>query len=203
MPIPLHKNMAWVHLTQIYKVMKENNKYRLLWVAIGLLMVLNIGLLAWFTFFSQNNPLQPNRLFLEKELKFDEKQSEAYKVLRQEHSQQMRALREDVKLMKTEFYEKLSEENISDDSLRAKAVAIESKMVDADVLTFRHFQKVRQMCTTQQQQRFDEVVIDLIRSIERPGGGGRPRDGGPPPRDGRPPFDGPPSDDMPPPPNNR
>lgn len=183
--------------------MKENNKYRMLWVAIGLLVVLNIGLLAWFTFFSQSNPLQPKRLFLEKELKFDEKQSEAYKALRQEHSQQMRALREDVKSMKTAFYEELSQSNISDESLRTKAVAIESKMVDADVLTFRHFQKVRQMCTAAQQKRFDEVVIDLIRSIERPGGGPPPRDGEHR-REGPPPFDGPPpAGDMPPPPNER
>lgn len=188
--------------------MKEDNKYRMLWVAIGLLLVLNIGLLAWFTFFSQNKPQQPKRLFLEKELKFDEKQSEAYKALRQEHAQQMRALREDVKSMKTEFYEELSQSNISDDSLRAKAVAIESKMVDADVLTFRHFQKVRQLCTPQQQQRFDEVIIDLIRSIERPGGG-PPQGGGPPPhggqhpRDSRPPFDSPPPAGDMPPPNDR
>ncbi|WP_435356316.1 Spy/CpxP family protein refolding chaperone [Emticicia sp. SJ17W-69] len=176
--------------------MKEINKYRIFWVVIGLLLVLNIGLLAWFTFFAQNNPFQPKRLFLEKELQFDQKQSEVYKVLRQEHAQQMRALREDVKTMKTAYYQELALPNISDDSLRAKAVAIESKMVDADVLTFRHFQKVRQMCTPQQQKRFDEVVIDLIRSIERPGGG-------PPPRNARPPFDGPPpAGGMPPPPEN-
>ena len=51
--------------------MKENNKYRILWVAIGLLLVLNIGLLVWVTFFSNGSPSQPKRLFLEKELKFD------------------------------------------------------------------------------------------------------------------------------------
>lgn len=176
--------------------MKEINKYRIFWVVIGLLLVLNIGLLAWFTFFAQKNPFQPNRLFLEKELQFDPKQSEVYKALRQEHAQQMRALREDVKVMKTAYYQELSHANISDDSLRAKAVAIESKMVDADVLTFRHFQKVRQMCTPQQQKRFDEVVIDLIRSIERPGGGPPPRNAdGPPPAGGMPP----PPENMPPP----
>ena len=180
--------------------MKENSKYRILWVAIGLLLALNIGLLAWITFFSQNNQLPPKRLFLERELKFDESQSETYRILRQEHSQQMRALRENVRSMKEAFYEALPQSNISDEVLKVKAVAIESKMVDADVLTFKHFQKVRQMCTPQQQEHFDEVIIDLIRSIERPGG--------PPPRDGnrrnRPPFDGPPSrDDMPPPPNER
>ena len=180
--------------------MKENSKHRILWVAIGLLLVINIGLLAWITFFSQSNCLPPKRLFLERELKFDKVQSEAYRILRQEHSQQMRALRENVRSMKEAFYEELPQSNISDDVLKAKAVAIESKMVDADVLTFKHFQKVRQMCTPPQQERFDEVIIDLIRSIERPGGS-PPRDGQ---RPNRPPFDDRPSpDDMPLPPKER
>jgi periplasmic protein CpxP/Spy len=178
----LLKNTDSIHWIQICKTMKENNKYRILWVAIGVLLALNIGIIAWFTFFSQNDFLQPKRLFLVRELKFDEKQSEAYKVLRQEHSQQMRALREDVKSMKTEFYADLSQSNISDDTLQTKATAIESKMVDADVLTFKHFQKVRQMCMPQQQKRFDEVIIDLIRSIERPEAR-PPLDDSPPPHE--------------------
>jgi protein CpxP len=170
--------------------MKENNKYRMLWVVIGLLLALNVSILAWFTFFSQN--IHPKRLFLETELKFDEKQAVSYKILRQEHAQQMRDLREEVKAMKTDFYKELSQPTISDDLLKEKALAIETKMAEADVLTFKHFQEVRKLCTPTQQTRFDEVIIDLIRSIERP-------EGPPPPRDGQEPMDGSP----PPPPSER
>ena len=176
--------------------MKENNKYRILWVAIGLLLVLNIGLLVWVSFFSKGSPSQPKRFFLEKELKFDKKQSETYRILQQEHSQQMRALREDVKSMKEAFYNEISQPNISDEALKVKALAIESKMIDADVLTFRHFQQVRQMCTSAQQTRFDEVIIELIRSLERQGG--RPH-----PREGHPPLDRSPHPDNRPPPFER
>lgn len=175
--------------------MKDTNKYKILWAAIGVLLLLNIGLLVWITFFSNGNLAQPKRLFLEAELKFDEKQTEVYRKLRHEHAQQMRSLRESVRAMKEAYYADLKE-TISDDSLKARANRIESKMVEADVITFRHFQEVRQMCTPAQQKHFDEVVIDLIRSIERPGPPrGGPHQGGPPPMGDRPPME-----DMPPPP---
>lgn len=173
--------------------MKENNKYKILWAAIAVLLLLNIGLLVWIAFFSNGNFAQPKRLFLETELKFDEKQAEVYRKLRHEHAQQMRSLRESVKEMKEAYYADL-DKSISEDSLRVRANQIESKMADADVITFRHFQQVRQMCTPSQQKYFDEVILDLIRSIDRPG----PPRGGPPPKSDRPPMD-----DMPPPPPER
>lgn len=174
--------------------MKENDKYKILWAAVGLLLLLNVGLLVWISFFSIKHPIQPKRLYLETELKFDGKQAETYRNLRQEHAQQMRSLRENVKEMKEAFYADLGKQ-ILDDTLKARANQIESKMAEADVITFKHFQQVRQMCTPAQQKHFDEVILDLIRSIERPGPPGGPHRGGPPPRDGRPPMD-----DMPPPP---
>lgn len=179
--------------------MKENNKYRILWAVVGVLLLLNVGLLVWISFFSNRLPAQPQRLFLETELKFDEKQTESYRELRQEHAQQMRSLREHVKEMKEDYYADLGK-TISDDSLIARANQIETKMAEADVITFKHFQQVRQMCTPAQQKHFDEVILDLIRSIERQGpprGGPRPE--GMLPRDGRPPMEG----DMPPPPPER
>lgn len=178
--------------------MKENNKYKILWVAVGVLLVLNVGLLVWISFFSNKLPTQPRRLFLETELKFDEKQTEAYRKLRHEHAQQMRSLREGVKEMKEAYYADL-DKTISDDSLKARANQIENKMAEADVITFKHFQQVRQMCTPAQQKHFDEVILDLIRSIDRPGPPrGGPHQGGPPPMGDRPPMD-----DMPPPPSER
>ncbi len=178
--------------------MKENNKYKILWVAVGVLLLLNVGLLVWISFFSGKLPAQPQRLFLETELKFDEKQTEAYRKLRHEHAEQMRSLRNGVKEMKEAYYADL-DKTISDDSLKARANQIESKMVEADVITFKHFQQVRQMCTPAQQKHFDEVVIDLIRSIERSGPPrGGPGQGGPPPMGNRPPME-----DMPPPPPER
>ncbi|AFK04240.1 hypothetical protein Emtol_3107 [Emticicia oligotrophica DSM 17448] len=148
--------------------MKENSKFRLLWVAVGVLLLLNISLLAWISFFSKMLPREPQRLFLETELKFDEKQAEAYRKLRHEHAEQMRSLRDGVKEMKEAYYADL-DKTISEDSLKERAEKIEGRMVEADVITFKHFQQVREMCTPEQQKHFDEVIIELIRSLERPG----------------------------------
>lgn len=177
--------------------MKDTNKYKILWAAIVVLLLLNIGLLVWIAFFLNGNLAQPKRLFLETELKFDEKQTDVYRKLRQEHAQQMRTMRDEVKAMKEAYYKDLSVTNIPEDSLRVRANRIETKMGETDIITFRHFQQVRQMCTPAQQKHFDEVILDLIRSIEHAGPPrGGPHPDGMPPTDSRPPMQG----DMPPPP---
>ncbi len=163
--------------------MKENNKFRMLWVSIGLLLLMNIGMMAWFTFFGK---MPPRRLFLEKELEFTAKQEESYRDLRKAHSDKMKVLKDNVKNLKEDFYANLSDFTITDAELKEKAVAMEANMVEADILTFKHFQEVRKMCTPKQQERFDDIIIDVIRSIERPGGGPpmvqpQPREGGRPP----------------------
>lgn len=163
--------------------MKDTNKFRILWVAIVALVVLNIGMMAWFTFFA-HRPGPPQRLFLEQELSFDDKQKESYRLMREEHFMKARSIKEHVKMMKEAFFKAMADSSIADEELRKKALAISSEASELDLLTFKHFQQVRQMCTPEQKEKFDEIIEEVLRSMDRQGPPpGREQPNGPPPPD--------------------
>ena len=164
------------------KAMKENNKFQILWIAIIVLVLLNGSMIAWFTFFGHRAD-SPERLFLEQVLSFDEKQKESYRVMREEHFSKARSIREHIKLMKEAFFNAMADNSITDDELRKKSAAIGTEVAALDILTFKHFQEVRQMCTPEQKEKFDEIIVEVLRSMDRPG----------PPGKGERPF-GPPSE---------
>jgi uncharacterized membrane-anchored protein YhcB (DUF1043 family) len=160
--------------------MKDTNKFRVLWIAIIVLIVLNIGMVAWFTFFAHRAG-PPQRLFLEKELNFDEKQKESYRVMRDEHFMKARSIREQVKMMKEDFFKSMADSSLTDEDLRKKALAISTEMSELELMTFKHFQQVRQMCTPEQKEKFDEIIDEVLRSMDRPGPpSGREHPEGPP-----------------------
>ncbi|MBA4853109.1 Spy/CpxP family protein refolding chaperone [Emticicia sp. BO119] len=163
--------------------MKDTNRFRILWVAVAVLVVLNMGMIAWFTFFAHRQP-PPQRLFLEKELNFDEKQKEDYRVMREEHFLKARALREHIKILKEAFFKSIADSSLSDDELRKRALDIGTEASQLDLLTFKHFRDVRQICTSQQKEKFDEIIEEVLRGMDRQG---------PPPRREHP--------DAPPPPD--
>ena len=166
--------------------MKDNRTFKLLWGAILVLLVLNIGMIAWVTFSPQKGR-PPERLFLEHELSFDRHQTDLYKEMREEHFSKARSLKESVKELKEAYFNDLADTNITDEELTKKAITMETKMAELDVLTFKHFQKVRQMCTPEQQKKFDTIIMHVLRSMDRPGP--PPRGEHPPEMEHRPPPD--------------
>lgn len=184
--------------------MKDTNRFRILWVAIIVLVALNMGMIAWFTFFAQR-PGPPKRLFLEQELSFNKKQKDTYRLMREEHFMRARSIKEQVKMMKEAFFKAMADSSITEEELRKKALAISEESSELDVLTFLHFQQVRQMCSPEQKEKFDEIIEEVLRSMDRTGldrpgldrpGLDRPGpDGhGPPPGGWRP--DGPPDNNR-------
>src|SRR6218665_720690 len=157
-----------MELIQTKEFMKDTNRFRILWAAIAVLVVLNIGMIAWFTFFAHHSG-PPRRFFLEQELSFNEKQKESYRIMRDEHFMKARSIKEHVKMMKEDFFKSMADSSLSDEDLRKKAQAISTEASELDILTFKHFQQVRQMCTPEQKEKFDEVIEDVLRSMDRQG----------------------------------
>lgn len=172
-----------MELIQTNEFMKDTNKFRALWVAVIALVVLNIGMMTWFTFFA-HRPGPPQRLYLEQELSFDEKQKESYRVMRDEHFMKARSIREQVKMMKEAFFKSMADSSITEEELRKKALNISTKASELELLTFKHFQQVRQICTPEQKEKFDEIIEEVLRSMDRQGPPpGREHPEGPPPPD--------------------
>jgi Spy/CpxP family protein refolding chaperone len=139
--------------------------------------------------------------FVTKELQLDTAQQKTYAALRDEHQAGQRPLQDSIRKAKDEFFELLKQPALSDAELQQQSSKVAAAEQQLELFTFKHFQKLRTICTAPQQQKFDAIIQDVLRRMapakrpQRPPPpgirGGMP----PPPRDGEGPEDG-----MPPPP---
>ena len=155
--------------------------------------------------------------FLSRELKLDSTQQEAYRKLRDEHQSQVRPLQDSIGQSKDSFFALLQKENVTDADIAALNKRTGDLEQQKDLFTFRHFQKLRAICSKEQQAKFDSIIQQALRQLAGPGrpgpgmqGPGRDRTDGPsmqrpgakpaghrpPPPPGMPPADGPPPDRM-------
>jgi Spy/CpxP family protein refolding chaperone len=164
----------------------------LTWLVI-LLLVANAASIAMFWLSRGKNPPPPKgtpQEFLVKELKLDSKQQEQFDSLRKEHRQAADQLREKIKAAKESFFDLLKQTNVSDSLKQSTAKAVSLFTEELDLLTLNHFQKIRSLCTPEQQKKFDEIIQQVTSMMAPPhppaGPGGRqgpPPDGPPPPRE--------------------
>ncbi|MEI7736851.1 MAG: Spy/CpxP family protein refolding chaperone [Ferruginibacter sp.] len=115
--------------------------------------------------------------FITKELQLTPQQQDAYKILREVHQAAQRVLQDSIRKSKDVFFEQLPDSNLTDAVLKTqsdKGLAFQQQL---ELLTFRHFQKLRAMCTAEQQKRFDAIIKEVLQQMGAP----RMRPQGPPP----------------------
>ena len=144
--------------------------------------------------------------FLIRELKLDTMQQAKFALLVTEHRTAVNNFHKEVIEAKEHFFDILKHANATDIEKINAAAAISNVTQQIDLLTLNHFEKVRALCNTAQQKRFDEIIKQVIgmmgeqrRTAGPPDGrqNGRGADGPPPMDDAngeRPP---PPPDDQP------
>lgn len=114
--------------------------------------------------------------FITHELKLDSTQQEAYKKLRDEQQSQVRPLQDNIGKAKDIFFALLQKETVSDSTIEAYSKRIGNLEQQRDVFTFRHFQKLRAICTKEQQVKFDNIIQQALRQMS-PQRGPRPKPG--------------------------
>ena len=167
----------------------QNNSQLKFWKwAVLLLAALNIFLLAsmWL---KQNAPLneemhQPSNGkkaadFLIEQLKFSEKQMADFEKLKQAHRTSIDSLKEAGKEIHQLFFDNLKNEEQDTASVNKFAREIANNQTQIELVTFNHFEKVRQLCDKKQKQKFDEIIQEVLKRMAAPHGGQGP----PPPRD--------------------
>jgi protein CpxP len=174
-------------------------------IAFVLLVALNVATLLTFWLIKEKRqgppPVQQSNIvaFLTNELSFDSLQKQKLKGLLEEQQQDMREIRRNNRGAKDAFFALLKQENIPDSSIQNAAKESAKYDSQMDVLTFKHFQRIRNLCTETQKKKFDNIIQQVLHMIAPPPG----RQQGPPPNAERPPHDGPPPGDdrrEPPPP---
>lgn len=177
--------------------MNSASKNKLLIWCVVLLMIVNVAVIATIWLQHQKESVQPKKIipgdFLIRELGLDKKQQEQFQGLRKEHQQQSVKTRGEIKNARDNFYKLLQKPTVNDSSKKSASAEIAKHLQEMDLITFDHFKKVRDMCTPDQQKRFDEIIEDVLRMMSGP----------PPPQNGKhPPNGNPQQSDRPPPPDN-
>ncbi len=178
--------------------MNATRKNKLLVWLIVLLVVANAATIVLFWLNKKpNQPQKPNNApkeFLIKELKLDTKQQEQLEVLVKEHRAAAQQLRGKTREAKESFFDLLKQTNVTDSAKLTAAKAVSVITEELDLLTLNHFQKIRTLCTPEQQTKFDEIIhqVTSMMGQQRPPMGRDKDRQGPPP--------GGPDSDRPPPP---
>jgi periplasmic protein CpxP/Spy len=174
------------------------------WITIIILLLLtaNIVTLVLLWTHKSNDNILPAQLvikgqvfeFVTKELQLDSVQQETYKILRHEHQKGQRPLQDSIRKAKDNFFTLLQQPSASDTQINLLSHKVAAAEQQLEVFTFKHFQKLRAICNTEQQKKFDSIIKDVLRRMAP---GRRPP--GPPPADMEPGDRMPPPGDGPPP----
>jgi periplasmic protein CpxP/Spy len=151
----------------------NNTRNKWLIGIIAILLLSNIALL----FFSLRPDPEKQRKdrpglgfseFLRKDVGFTPEQMKVFDSMRDEHFKRMRPMFENITNTKNNFYFRLSDTTLNDSNLYEVAAPIGKEQVELDVLIFRHFRRVRNMCTPEQQQRFDSLFPQIVKKMTGP-----------------------------------
>jgi len=152
---------------------------RFLKIVIVALLFINLGTLSfiWMQQGKQGAPGPPPRgsvfEFLTHELKLSEQQQQQYEQMRDEHHATVEGLQKNSRQLHRQYFE-LLHGNLADSiQVNSMADSIASIQKQIDLITFYHFQKVRTICTPEQQKKFDEVIDEALYMMAPPPPPGR------------------------------
>ena len=199
------------------------------------LIIVNCGLLGFFWYNAYHAQKKENAVFrgpafdyLSKELRLTPAQKSQYEKMRLTHRLFVDSVNDRSRTLRDSFFEQIKNPDVLPARVNAIEQRIAADMAAVDTSTFYHFSRFRKILRPDQQQRFDQIIRDVLRGMAGPGPAGPNRPGkqpaagdqedrrmgpprhgrfrqGPPPDGRRPPFGrpggGPPPDDMPPPPD--
>lgn len=147
---------------------------RLLIIAIGVLVLLNIGtlLFLWMQRGERGGGASVGQ-FITHELQFTPEQSARFDVMKEAHHTSVDSLHRINRELHRQLFNRLSQpEDASVDSISTRISENEKQI---DLITFRHFREVREMCTLEQQKKFDDIIQEVLRRLQ-------PKKGPPPSR---------------------
>ena len=131
--------------------------------------------------------------FIVKALGFDEQQMKQFEEVDVRHHKNMIKSAETLKVVKDQLAKQIIKENVLDAEVDSILDILVEKEKAHEKLMFNHLRAIRNICTNEQKQRFEQIIQDALRGGSN---GKRLGDSGPPPPDGMN-ENGPPPDNMP------
>ena len=155
--------------------MRNNNK--ILTIAVVLLLLTNIGLVAFMMLGKGKkggNKHQGNREPFEmmvKELNMTEQQQKDYRQLKEAHFNNVRPLFDSIRAAKTAFYSLIKGGPVSDSLMNEYTAGISAKQAALEKVTFAHFRQVRNIFTAEQQPKYDSFLLKMMQRGKRDSSG--------------------------------
>ncbi|MFM7851421.1 MAG: Spy/CpxP family protein refolding chaperone [Flammeovirgaceae bacterium] len=143
------------------------SRERLLTIAVIFLLLLNTGIVAFLIFMPKLGPPHRPELFelIERRLQLSNEQKKQFYQLRNEHRASINTLNDKFQEVFSQYMQLLEQKDI--DSLQQ--ALFESQLATLSktkaVVTLRHFEKVKQLCDAEQQQKFDELIPEITHFI--------------------------------------
>jgi Spy/CpxP family protein refolding chaperone len=100
--------------------------------------------------------------FMVDQLKFDSQQQAAYWKLRDSMITTQRPVMDSIRSAKKSFFDLLNQPDLNDSTLYSRSNEIADLQKRLDLATFRHFQRVREICRPDQLQKFDTVIQEIV-----------------------------------------
>jgi len=140
----------------------DNSKF--LKTAIILLLIINLGTLSYLWIQKDGHRPPPPEIgnFLMHELNFINDQEKQFIQLRDEHRNMTGELKDRSRKLHDNFFNLLSENPADSAKVNLMADSMISIQKQIELSTFYHFQKVRAICTPEQQKRFDNIISDAM-----------------------------------------
>lgn len=148
------------------KQLIRNNKAMVFLVVV--LLISNIALVLYFLVIKKPTGYAGNRPgnfslvdHMKKEVGFNEEQSEKFKQLLEQNRDSMKVYAEKVKAAKTSLYKLLQQPNTPDSLITAAGKTLGNEQQAMELQMFRHLQRVRALCATDQIPKFDTMVSKM------------------------------------------
>ncbi len=140
------------------------------WLVLALLLInaLTLGLF-WFgkpkgSAFPKERPQD----FLIEQLKFTEKQKEAYLLLMKDHRNKTVELRDAIREKKDALFALAKIDSLSESSKLQVAKEVSSLTEQLDLLTLEHFHAIRTLCDNNQKETFDKILKEVTAMMGAP-----------------------------------
>jgi protein CpxP len=153
---------------------------KLLKAIVLILLLVNTATISflWITKPPRPNKQDNAKEFLSNELSFDAKQQEQLEDLRTNFFESREELRKEINDKTDAYFALLQNPKIDSATVKKAAKEIIAIKEKEELAVFYHFQKVRALCTDNQKQKFDKIIMEAARMM-----GPNQREGhGPPPR---------------------
>jgi Spy/CpxP family protein refolding chaperone len=147
-------------------------RQRWLLVLVAILLLTNIATLSIYWFKKPDHDGGPGRdpgnrekrmgQFMVDQMKFDTTQEAAYWKMRDSMLVIQKPVMDSIRNSKKRFFDLLNQPDATDSMLIARTNEIADLQKKLDLVTFRHFQKVRSICRPDQLQKFDTVIKEIV-----------------------------------------